>query len=279
MNTVADIQGRTIALNGRDFHYLDVGQGEPTILIHGGGPGASGLSNYRRNVGALAQGRRVIVVDLPGYGQSANRPISGGIFDSMAEAVLGLMDALELESASFVGNSLGGGTAMRLALSQPERARKLVLMGSGGSLPIFTPMPTEGLLRMLQFYEGEGPTMEKLRKVIDLLVFDPSAITPELLQERFEACTRPDVIANPPLRGRGGRTEDEVWLSGLHKIKQPTLIVWGREDRVMPLDAAFLLLKTIPNAQLHVFSRCGHWAQWEKADEFNALVADFLDRA
>jgi len=279
MNTVADIQGRTVAVNGRDFHYLDVGHGEPTILIHGGGPGASGLSNYRRNVSALAQGRRVIVVDLPGYGQSANRPISGGIFDSMAEAVLGLMDALELKSASFVGNSLGGGTAMRLALSQPERARKLVLMGSGGSLPIFTPMPTEGLLRMLQFYEGEGPTLEKLRKVIDLLVFDPSAITRELLQERFEACTRPDVIANPPLRGRGGRTDDELWLSGLHKIKQPTLIVWGREDRVMPLDAAFLLLKTIPNAQLHVFSRCGHWAQWEKADEFNALVADFLDRA
>jgi len=260
------------------IHYHDVGEGEATILIHGGGPGAYGYSNYRRNIGSLSQGRRIITLDLPGYGQSDSRDAPGSIWEPLAGAVLELVDQEKLDKVSFVGNSLGGGTSLRFALDHPDRTRKLVLMGPGGSLPATSTFPTEGLLRMLTFYANEGPTIEKLKRVVDLLVFDPSQISDELIAERFKTATLPHTMANPPLKGRGYNPKDDLWREPLNMLPHETLIIWGREDRVLPLDMAFILLKNIPKAELHVFPNCGHWAQWEKADEFNLLVGNFLDR-
>ncbi len=258
------------------LHYQVAGKGKPVVLIHGGGPGAYGYSNFRRNIGPLALSNRVIVIDLPGFGQSASRPAPGSIFAAMADGLREVLDHAEVEKASLVGNSLGGGTSLRFTLDNPDRVDKLVLMGTGGSLPITSTFPTEGLLRMLHFYDGEGPSMEKLRRVVDLLVFDPASITDELLEERLRTATLPQTMANPPLKGRGHNPLDDLWREPLYQLHHRTLVIWGREDRVVPLDAAFILLKTIPNADLHVFSKCGHWAQWEKADEFNELVGNFL---
>ena len=260
------------------LHYQVAGEGKPVVLLHGGGPGAYGYSNYRRNVGPLSRNNKVIVVDLPGFGQSSSRAAPGSIFAAMAEGLKEILDHAGIEKASLVGNSLGGGTSLRFALDNAERVDKLILMGSGGSLPITSTFPTEGLLRMLHFYDGEGPTLEKLRRVVDLLVFDPSAITDELLQERLRTATLPQTMANPPLKGRGHNPLDDLWREPLYTLTHKTLVIWGREDRVVPLDAAFILLKTIPNANLHVFPKCGHWAQWEKADEFNQLVDNFLQQ-
>jgi 4,5:9,10-diseco-3-hydroxy-5,9,17-trioxoandrosta-1(10),2-diene-4-oate hydrolase len=267
--------GKFIDVNGVKIHYHDVGAGKPVILIHGGGPGAGGLSNYRRNMDAIAKRARALVIDLPGYGQSENKRAPGGIFVTLAEMIVGFMDALGLHKADFIGNSLGGGTALMMALRYPDRVGKMVLMGTAGGLPVFSPFPTEGLVRMFTFYDGDGPSIEKLRKVLELLIFDQSAITQELLEERLKAATRPDVISNPPLRAVVDiHLSDEMWRERMPAHE--TLLVWGRDDRVVPLDAAFILLKTMPNAQLHVFPKCGHWAQWEKADAFNDLVCDFL---
>ena len=273
------MKSERVSIGGHVVHYQEAGQGDPVMLIHGGGPGAYGYSNYRRNIEPLARTNRVIVVDLPGYGQSDAIPLSGGLFDVMAEKMLGLMAEIGLQRASIVGNSLGGGTALRMALSEPSRVDRLVLMGPGGSLPVLSPFPTEGLIRMLTFYDGEGPSVAKLKKVIELLVFDPASIPDELIEERFKAATLPQTLANPPLRGRGANPADDLWRQPLYSLQQRTLIVWGREDRVMPLDAALLLLRAIPNAQLHVFSKCGHWAQWEKSDEFNSLVGNFINQS
>jgi len=273
------MKSERVSIGGHVVHYQEAGQGDPVMLIHGGGPGAYGYSNYRRNIEPLARTNRVIVVDLPGYGQSDAIPLSGGLFDVMAEKMLGLMAEIGLQRASIVGNSLGGGTALRMALSEPSRVDRLVLMGPGGSLPVLSPFPTEGLIRMLTFYDGEGPSVAKLKKVIELLVFDPASISDELIEERFKAATLPQTLANPPLRGRGANPADDLWRQPLYSLQQRTLIVWGREDRVMPLDAALLLLRAIPNAQLHVFSKCGHWAQWEKSDEFNSLVGNFINQS
>jgi len=259
------------------LHYHDFGEGEATILVHGGGPGAYGLSNYRRNVDALSQGRRVIVIDLPGFGQSDSRPAPGSLFEPMAAAVLDLMNHLGLDKASFVGNSLGGATSLRFTLDHPERTHKLVLMGPAGGLPVTSTFPTEGLMRMLNFYEGEGPSIEKLRRVVELLVYDQGAITEELLAERYRDCTSAKALANPPLRGRGYNPKDDLWRERLNELQHPTLLIWGRDDRVLPLDSAFVLLKCLPQAELHVFPNCGHWVQWEKADRFNELVGRFLD--
>ena len=259
--------------------YQEAGEGPAVILIHGGGPGAYGYSNYRKNLYPLVErGNRVIVIDLPGYGQSDYRDSVDGLFNPMAEATLELMDHLGLAKASIVGNSLGGGTAIRLALTHPDRVDKLILMGPGGSLPSTSTFPSEGLLRMLTFYDGDGPTLEKLNKVIDLLVFDRSTITPELVEERFKTATLPQTMANPPLKGQGHNPKNDLWREDIDKLTHKTLLIWGREDRVLPLDMAFILLKRIPNADFHIFSNCGHWAQWERADEFNELVANFLAR-
>lgn len=257
--------------------YQEEGEGPAVILIHGGGPGAYGYSNYRKNLKPLAaMGNRVIIIDLPGYGQSAYRGTEGGMFGPAAEATVELIDHLGIGKASIVGNSLGGGTAIRTALDHPEKVDKLILMGPGGSLPSTATFPSEGLLRMFNFYEGEGPTLEKLDKVIDLLVYDRSSITPELVAERLKTAMLPGTMANPPLRGAGTNRKNDLWREDLEKIDHPTLLIWGQEDRVLPLDLAFHLLKRIPNADLHVFSKTGHWAQWERADEFNELVGAFL---
>jgi len=267
-----DLTGKFIDIAGTRTRYHDVGQGEPTILIHGGGPGASGLSNYRKNVEPLAAGRRVVVLDLPGFGETEGKLKDGPIFEAMGDFIRAFMDTIGVQKASFVGNSLGGATSLMVALRAPDRVNRLVLMGTGGSQAIFSPMPTEGLRRMAMFHAGEGPTLEKLKGVIELLVFDSKSITEQLLQERLKAATRSDVIdifKRPPM---------DIWRENLASLKHRTLIVWGRDDRVVPLDSSFILLKTLPNAQLHVFPKCGHWAQWEKAEEFNTLVADFLDR-
>jgi 4,5:9,10-diseco-3-hydroxy-5,9,17-trioxoandrosta-1(10),2-diene-4-oate hydrolase len=277
MATEQDLVSKLVPVDGADLHYLEFGQGPMTVFIHGSGAGASGISNFRRNL-PIAHGRRVIIIDLPGYGRSPTRSMPGGIYEAMAGWVTGLMDALSIPRASFVGNSLGGGIALRIALDTPERVDKLVLMGCGGSLPIFSVFPSDALLSMINFYEGEGPTIEKLRAIVAKLVFDPSFITDDLLRERLEIATRPDVLENPPLRGRGYNPKDDLWRDDLYKLDHQTLLIWGREDRVIPIDAAFLLLKLLRRARLHVFPQCGHWAQLEKADEFNVLVDSFLPK-
>lgn len=271
-----ETEGRFIKVSDINVHYYDVGEGEPTIFLHGGGPGASGLSNYRKNAGPLSRARRAVIVDLPGFGKTDNKLGPGPVFSAMAEFMLAFMDAIGVRKASFIGNSMGGGTALAVALQQPERVNKLVLMGSGGGLPTFTPMPTEGLRRMAAFYGGDGPSMEKLKSVIEMLVFDPSSISPALLEERLQAASRPDVVANYIFRRPAW---GDLWRQDLAALPHQTLLIWGREDRVVPLDASFILLKQIPHARLHVFPNCGHWAQWEKAAEFNRLVDDFLREA
>lgn len=268
--------GKFIDANGVKIHYHDVGEGEPVLLFHGGGPGASGVSNYRKNIGELAQKFRVIIPDFPGFGQSENKIAPGAFFKALAETFIHFIEALGISKAHLVGNSMGGATALKLAVLRPDLVGRLVLMGPAGTGTLFSTMPTEGLIRMFNYYEGDGPTVEKLKRVIDLLVFDPSTITPALIEERFQASIRPDVVANPPLRGRGAAPEDELWRDRLGALTQDVLIVWGREDRVTPLDGALHPLKFIPNARLHVFPKCGHWAQWEKAPEFNKLLLDFL---
>jgi pimeloyl-ACP methyl ester carboxylesterase len=276
MAELSKLESRFVESKSGRIHFQEAGKGEPLILIHGGGPGAYGYSNYRKNVGPLSQTHRVIVIDLPGYGRSDPRKSENGLFVPNAEATLELMDHLGLPRVSIVGNSLGGGTALRLAMDHPERVDRLILMGPGGSMPTTSTFPSEGLLRMLTFYDGDGPSVEKLNRVLDLLVFDRSSITPALVEERFKTATLPQTLANPPLRGQAHNPNNELWRDNLESISHKTLIIWGREDRVLPLDMAFILLKRIPNADMHIFSKCGHWAQWERAEDFNRLVTDFL---
>ena len=258
------------------MHYNEAGSGEPLVLIHGGGPGATGWSNYRRNVEELSKHFRCLIIDLPGFGKTDKTRPDTGLFAFYAECVRNMLDELKIDKAHFVGNSLGGGTALKFALDYPDRSGRLVLMGPGGSVPLLTPWPSEGIKHLFNFYEGEGPTMQKLKNFIEIMVVDKSELTEELYQERFKAATDPETVKNPPLRMRKGMPLEELWKEDIGSLRNEVLLIWGREDRVIPLDMSLFLLNRIRKAQLHVFPNCGHWAQWEKAPEFNRIVSGFI---
>ena len=275
--TTPPAAGQIASIEGRPIYYLDIGQGIPVVLLHGGGPGASGYSNYHRNIQGLQSQYRLIIPDLPGYGRSGKAPIDGPRYAAYASAVLGLLDHLKIPKAHFVGNSLGGGAALKTALEAPQRVDKLVLMGPAGLVSAYTKVPTEGARRIFEYYGGDGPSREKLKAFIQLLIYDSSTLTEQLLEERYQASIDPEVVANPPL-GRGKvPVLEELWRDArLSQLKQETLVLWGREDRVNPLYTAEILMNQLPNAMMVSFTKCGHWVQWERATAFDSLLNSFL---
>jgi 4,5:9,10-diseco-3-hydroxy-5,9,17-trioxoandrosta-1(10),2-diene-4-oate hydrolase len=219
-------------------------------------------------------------MDLPGFGQSQTKPLTSHFFTHAADALAGLLDRLGVAKAHLVGNSLGGGVATRFALDYPKRAGRLVLMGPGGlSLNVFAADPTEGVQRLTEFAAPPGPSREKMAAFLRTLVFDQSLITDELIDERYAYASQPEAVAAMAAMGMsffGEHAQDGMLWREAHRIRHEVLLIWGREDRVNPLDGALVAVKQIRRAQLHVFGGCGHWAQLEKFDEFNRLSIDFL---
>jgi 4,5:9,10-diseco-3-hydroxy-5,9,17-trioxoandrosta-1(10),2-diene-4-oate hydrolase len=260
------------------FHEAGVGNPQTVVLLHGGGPGASSWSNFSRNIAVLARHFHVLAVDQPGYGQSDKHAEHEQYNRYSATALLNLFDHLKIERADLIGNSLGGGTAVRFALDNPKRAGRLVLMGPGGlSVNLFAPDPTEGVKLLGRF--TADPTPENMEKFLRIMVFDQKLITPELVEERFAIASTLESLAAARAMGKsfaGADFELGMMWRDVYKLRQPVLLIWGREDRVNPLDGALVALKQIPRVQLHVFGQCGHWAQLEKFDEFNKLTVDFL---
>jgi 4,5:9,10-diseco-3-hydroxy-5,9,17-trioxoandrosta-1(10),2-diene-4-oate hydrolase len=256
------------------------GDADTVVLLHGGGPGASGWSNFGRNMPVLAKRFRVVMMDLPGYGKSAPRPATGHFFTVAADALAGLLDQLGVGTVHLVGNSLGGGAALRFALNYPSRAGRLVLMGPGGlTLNVFAPDPTEGVRRLMEFGAPPGPSREKMAAFLRTMVYDQRLISDELIDERFAVASQPEALAAMVAMGAsffGEYAEDGMLWREAHRVKHEVLLIWGREDRVNPLDGGLIALKQLKRAQLHVFGGCGHWAQLEKFDEFNELTSRFL---
>ncbi len=274
---------RFAQLSDLRLHYNEAGEGDALVMLHGGGPGATGWSNFKQNVPAFADRFRVLLVDQPQFGLS-DKPESKEQFNVVAaRAVRDLLDALEIPRAHLLGNSLGGGTALRFALDYPDRANRLVLMGPGNScVPILSPEPSEGLKILRDFLAPPGPSREKLEAFVRIMVYDQSLITEELIEERYKVATDPAVLKGfvnylTTVMGPNEeqRLEGEVWRV-IEKIKHPTLITWGRDDRVLPLDGALFAMHRMEDARLHVFPRCGHWAQLEHAREFERISIDFL---
>lgn len=271
----------SVKAQGTDIFVTDTGGDAPAVvLLHGGGPGASGMSNYSRNVDALAGRFRVIVPDMPGYGRSSKFVDHDDPFGFLADAIRGLLDEMGLATAHLVGNSYGGAAALRLALDTPNRVGRLVVMGPGG-IGTTRGVPTDGLKNLLAYYGGDGPSREKLAAFIrTYLVYDGAAVPDELIDVRYQASIDPDVVANPPLRRPGGLKT--LWRMDLTRDKRlrqlgtPTLILWGRDDKVNRPAGGPMLSKLMPNAELVMTSHTGHWMQWERAELFNQLVADFL---
>jgi 4,5:9,10-diseco-3-hydroxy-5,9,17-trioxoandrosta-1(10),2-diene-4-oate hydrolase len=288
----AESQSHTADIGGLPVRYYDSasapagaggtgrGDADTVVLLHGGGPGASSWSNFGRNMPVFAKRFRAVMMDLPGYGGSAARPATGHFFSVAADALAGLMDELGIGKTHIVGNSLGGGTALRFALDYPDRAGRLVLMGPGGlTLNVLAPDPTEGVRRLMEFGAPPGPSREKMAAFLRTMVHDQQLVNDELINERFAVASQPQALAGMAAMGSsffGEHAEDGMLWREAHRVKHEVLLIWGREDRVNPLDGALIALKQLRRAQLHVFGGCGHWAQLEKFDEFNDLSLRFL---
>lgn len=260
------------------LHYNDCGgNGETVITLHGSGPGASSWANFNRNVQPLLDaGYRVLLLDSPGWSKSDPIVCSGSRSNLNATALKGMMDALDIEQAHLIGNSMGGHTAVAFALDNPERVGKLVLMGGGtGGASPFAPMPTEGIKRLQALYRE--PSIDNLKAMMEIFVYDTSDLTEELFQTRLDnMLARRDHLENFVKSLQANPKQFPDFGPRLSQIRADTLIVWGSNDRFVPMDTGLRLLAGIPQAQLHVFNRCGHWAQWEHAERFNRLVLDFL---
>jgi 2-hydroxy-6-oxonona-2,4-dienedioate hydrolase len=269
-----------ITLDGQPLklHYNDCGAGSETVvMLHGSGPGASGWANFNRNIEPLVNaGYRVILLDCPGWSKSDSIVCTGSRSDLNARALKAVVDALGLDKIHILGNSMGGHSAVAFTLGNPERVGKLVLMGGGtGGASLFTPMPAEGIKLLQGLYRD--PSIENLKKMMSVFVFDTSDLTEELFQARLDnMLKRRDHLENFVKSLEVNPKQFPDFSSRLPEIRQQTLVIWGRNDRFVPMDTGLRLIAGIPNSELHIFNQCGHWAQWEHADKFNRMVLDFL---
>ncbi|VVE02793.1 2-hydroxy-6-oxo-6-phenylhexa-2,4-dienoate hydrolase [Pandoraea horticolens] len=260
------------------IHYNDTGSGtETVVMLHGSGPGATGWANFNRNVEPLVDaGYRVLLVDCPGWGKSDPVVNNGSRSELNARVLKAVLDELDIQRVHIIGNSMGGHGTVAFALSNPARVGKLILMGGGTGGPSqFVAMPTEGIKLLNGLYKE--PTIENLKRMMNVFVFDASAITDDLMQARLDnMLASREHLENFVKSLAANPKQFTDYGARLGEIAAPTLIVWGREDRFVPMDVGLRLLAGLPNAQLHVFNRCGHWVQWEHADAFNRMVLDFL---
>lgn len=267
--------GTTIDANGIATNVHLAGAGEPVLLLHGSGPGVSAFANWRLAIPELARSFRVVAPDIVGFGFTERPPgVQYDLATWTAHAV-GVLDALGIERAHVVGNSFGGSLALSLAIHHPDRVGRLVLMGSVGVPFTITPG--------LDAVWGYEPSVEAMADLLHLFAYDDALVGSDLAELRYRASVRPGVqeayramFPEPRQAALDALTHPVADIRG---IGARTLIVHGREDRVIPVQNAFDLLEFIDGAELHVFGHCGHWTQIEYAATFTALVTEFLTRA
>jgi pimeloyl-ACP methyl ester carboxylesterase len=274
LSRAAPLESKFLTVEGVRLHYQELGSGYPVICIHGAGPGASAESNFKLNAPAFAEKFRVILYDMPQYGKSDRVVLTEPRLKYNARILNGFMGALGVDKAHIVGNSMGGQVAMKLGIDFPDRLTRVVIIGSGGMTSVFAPSPVEGVKMIARYYKGNGPSREKLRELLQTILYDSSLLTEETFEERYQASIDPATVE---LFGkRQGEMPRENLGPDLHKLKAKLLAIWGMDDRFGALDVGLQITRTVPDGQMHIFTRCGHWAQVEHAAEFNRLVVDFL---
>jgi pimeloyl-ACP methyl ester carboxylesterase len=264
-----------ISVEGIKIHYNDAGEGAPVLCIHGGGPGATAWSNFKQNIPAITStGRRMLMLDMPGYGKSGfAEGLDEDFFDYMGRILDEFLNSLDVKgSVDVIGNSLGGQAALGLELHNPDRIKHLVLIGSQPTSAgiVIQPQPQEALNNIGNYYGGDGPSLEKMRRLVESLLYDASMVTEETLKERFAASEDPGQMRLLSLPRRD-------FYSDLQNIVVPTLLVWGHEDKGGALEVGLQMMKKLQDARMHIFQRCGHWAQVEHQQEFERVVLNFFD--
>lgn len=271
----------TVEVNGERVAYLDIGQGRPVILIHGFG---GSMWQWEHQQQPLSAEFRLITPDLIGSGLSTKPDIEYRP-EQMLEYFIGFMDALRIRQATLVGNSMGAGLAIGMALTYPDRVSQLVLI-DGLPANVRERLTSPSIKRALDTAAPSwlasfgnwlfGGVM--IESVLQEIVHDPTLLTPAVIERSNRNRQRPGVI--PPLMTV--RDTLPLWESGfatrIGEIRHPTLILWGEEDRVFPLPTGEDLQRTIKGSALVRIPNAGHIPQWERPDLANRAMIEFLRR-
>jgi pimeloyl-ACP methyl ester carboxylesterase len=271
----------TVEVNGERVAYLDIGQGQPVILIHGFG---GSMWQWEHQQQPLSAEFRLITPDLIGSGLST-KPDIEYLPEQMLEYFIGFMDALRIRQATLVGNSMGAGLAIGMALTYPDRVSQLVLI-DGLPANVRERLTSPSIKRALDTAAPSwlasfgnwlfGGVM--IESVLQEIVHDPALLTPAVIERSNRNRQRPGVI--PPLMTV--RDTLPLWESGfatrIGEIRHPTLILWGEEDRVFPLPTGEDLQRTIKGSALVRIPNAGHIPQWERPDLANRAMIEFLRR-
>ena len=270
---------KSVMVDGQRISYLDQGQGPPVLLIHGFG---GSMWQWEHQQSALATRFRVITPDLPGSGLS-DKPDIAYTPDEMLHFLTEFLDALRIPQASLVGNSMGAGLAIGMALDQPDRVSKLVLI-SGLPPRVMDHLANPSIKRALtagtpswlvsfgNFLFG-GLMVDRILKEI---VYDHTLLTPAVLERSNRNRQRPGLIKPLMTVGDNLPAWEERYAPRIGTITQPTMILWGEEDRVFPIKAGKLLHELIPKSAFTAIPRAGHIPQWEQPEPVNAYLRSFL---
>lgn len=261
-----------VIAGGLRTHYLEAGNpsAPPLVLLHGGGAGADAIGNWHHTIPQLARTHRVIALDMVGFGRTA-KPESFEYSQSARNKHLAeFCAALKISRAAFVGNSMGGATALGLAMQRPELFDRLVLMGSAGLNSEITEA-----LKPIVFYDY---TLEGMRKLIAALTGERFKVNEDLVKRRHELSIEPDTrraygATMAWIKDQGGLfyAEDDI-----RRVRTPTLVVNGKNDLVVPLGNAYRFLELLPNSWGYFIPHCGHWAMLEAPADFIAATTTFL---
>ena len=264
--------GKTVIAAGLKTNYLEAGQGDPVILIHGSGPGVTAYANWRFTIEPLAQKYRVLAPDIAGFGYTERKSDQQYSLDFWVKHLTEWMDAVGVKKARFIGNSFGGSLTLAIASRYPERVESFVLMGAAGVEFELTPE--------LDAIWGYEPSIENMRKIVMSFAYDTSMMTDDLVRSRYEASVRPGyhesfskMFEVPRQRHiKALATPDDQ----IRKIPHRAMVVHGRDDKIVPPTNSTKLHSLLKNSDLHMFSNCGHWTQIEHKNDFNKLVLDFF---
>lgn len=280
MNTQPSGQYMTAA--GVTYHYIEMGEGSPTVFLHGGGPGCTGWSDFGAVAELFARDRRCLLVDILQYGRSEKCTISGPMWDFHAAKTVSLLDELGIDRADFVCNSWGGTIALDLAAAYPERVRSLVVTGS---MPVFrgplAPLPEgghRGRTARDVYYGGNGPTRAKMRELMARLEwYDPAAIPEETVTLRYEQSLDPEEMALAAASDNP-RGDWQDLTAELGRITAPVLFAWGMYDAFLTPDYPLMLAGMIEHGHLYVMDKASHHLQEERPHDFHSAVTGFLSQ-
>lgn len=267
--------GSTVRIAGHDTNFYDVGEGPPVVLLHGSGPGVSAYSNWNAVIPALAQGLRVVAVDIAGFGLSQFKADGDYGMRFWVSHLSEFLEAVGIERAVLVGNSFGGALGMAAAVFAAHRVSGLLLLGA----PAGEFTMTEGL-RSAWHYQ---PSIDAMRAALLRLPYDPAVVTESMVRQRFQLSARPGAQAAfqrlmPEPTGAPDELVRGAGAQFLRRIAAPTVVLHGRDDAVVPVCAAEFAATHIDGADLHVYGRCGHWVQLERSPEFVDEVVSLAQR-